>query len=82
MSRTSKTSPAEAIGAAEQAQNDNHLDEDQIRRVRYDANLEPDESALSPERDQMYDDLTEIGESGTQGGTTGREDQNNLGPNG
>ncbi|MES2465117.1 MAG: hypothetical protein V4671_31510 [Armatimonadota bacterium] len=56
--------------------------DDDIRRLGYDAKHHKDGSALNADRDTMYDDLTGVGESGSQGDTHGREDQNNIGPNG
>lgn len=53
-----------------------------VRRERYEEKHETDGTALNPDRDAMYDDLTGVGESGTQGSKTDREDQNNIGPNG
>ena len=69
----------ETIAAADDKE---ALSDDEIRRLRYDANREEDGSALDSDRDTMYDDLTDVGESGTQGDKTGREDQNTIGPNG
>jgi hypothetical protein len=58
------------------------LGDDEVRRLRYETKLDEDGSALNPDRDSMYDDLTDVGESGTQGSEIGREDQNKIGPNG
>jgi hypothetical protein len=56
--------------------------DDDIRRLGYDTKHHKDGSALNADRDTMYDDLTGVGESGSQGSKPGREDQNNIGPNG
>lgn len=56
--------------------------DDDVRRLGYDEKHHTDGSALNSDRDTMYDDLTGVGESGSQGDKPGREDQNNIGPNG
>ncbi len=56
--------------------------DDDKRRLNYDAKHHKDGSALNADRDALYDDLTGVGESGAQGDAPGREDQNNIGPNG
>ena len=56
--------------------------DDDIRRLNYDAKHHEDGSALNSDRDAMYDDLTGIGESGSQGDTPEQEDRNKIGPNG
>lgn len=53
---------------------------DDAKQARYDTNKETDGKATAPARDAMFQNLTGVGESGTQGGMTGREDQNPVGP--
>lgn len=48
-------------------------------RYSHNSNQADEDKALSSERESLYNDLTGVGESGTQGDVTGREDQNPIG---
>lgn len=55
------------------------LPEAEAKHVRGTERRTTNQKAASPARAALYDDLSDVGTSGTQGGTQGRENQNPVG---
>lgn len=55
------------------------LPEAEAEHVRGTERRTTDQKATSPARGALYDDLSDVGTSGTQGGTQGRENQSPVG---
>jgi hypothetical protein len=58
------------------------LADEDVHRLRYEKKQEDDGAAVNADRKTMYDDLTGVGESGSQGDNPQTRDQNKIGPNG
>jgi hypothetical protein len=72
---------AQSSSEKQQAEGVSPLPFHEAKQERYihNPNQADEDKALSPERESLYNDLTGVGESGTQGDVTGREDQNPIG---
>jgi hypothetical protein len=73
-----------ATGSQPRHSEDSGNPQDEALRVRSAAREHAGGKATSPERDAMYDELDgvdSVGESGSQGNTLGREDQNPIAGN-